>query len=192
MKRPPDPLTMEEAAGLVRICNGRDETRNRALVVVLWRCGLRCAEACALRLEDLRELGAGALEVRVQKPKGLERGAFVRAVGLDAKSAGIVRAWLEERGERRSRLLFLTRSAKPLQTSYVRQLLPRLGRRAGIARRVHPHGLRHTFARELAEEGFNVREIQVALGHRKLATTELYLKSIGVNQVVEKTTGRAW
>jgi site-specific recombinase XerD len=192
MKRPPDPLTQEEAAGLVATCNGRDEARNRALLVILWRCGLRCAEACALRLDDLRELGEGRVEVRVQKPKGLERGAFVRAVGLDPKSAGIVRTWLEARGARSNRLLFLTSSGKPLQTSYVRQLLPRLGARAGIARRVHPHGLRHTFARELAEEGFNVREIQVALGHRKLATTELYLKSIGVNQVVEKTTEREW
>jgi site-specific recombinase XerD len=67
-----------------------------------------------------------------------------------------------------------------------------LAKRAGLERRIHPHALRHTFARELYDEGVGIREIQVALGHRSLATTETYLRSIGATRAVEVTIERVW
>ena len=80
----------------------------------------------------------------------------------------------------------------PLQPSYVRALLPRLARRAGIDRRVHAHGLRHTHAFELANEGHPLHVIQARLGHGSLAVTDRYIRHLAPQQVVETMGGRKW
>ena len=61
--------------------------------------------------------------------------------------------------------MFSTLRGEPMQTSYVRALFKRLGSKAKIAKRVHPHGCRHTFAAGLADEKVDIRIIQRALGH---------------------------
>jgi integrase/recombinase XerC len=170
--------------------------RNRAMLAVLWRCGLRSAECASLELEDLVELDGGAMRVVVREPKGAHREKAPtppRVVGLDPRGAEIVRAWLEVRGRVEfSRTVFVTRTGKPVHTSYFRQLVPRVARRAGIPGRVHPHGLRHTFAGELYAEGVGLREIQLLLGHRSLATTETYLRAIGASEAVKVAIERKW
>jgi integrase/recombinase XerC len=70
--------------------------------------------------------------------------------------------------------------------------MTRLGLTARIGHRVHPHGLRHTFAAELYGEGAGMRHIQIALGHKTLATTEAYLVSIGCNEVNDMLAKREW
>jgi integrase len=71
-------------------------------------------------------------------------------------------------------------------------MLPRLAKRAGIEKRVHPHGLRHTHSAELMLEGVPVPIIQRALGHTSLATTDRYLRHIAPKDVVEAMRGRDW
>jgi integrase len=71
-------------------------------------------------------------------------------------------------------------------------LLPRLVSRAGIEKRVHPHGLRHTHATELAREGVSVGLIQQQLGHRSLATTDRYLRHIAPIQLITAIQDRRW
>ena len=188
---PAHPLTPAEAEGLLRACgNSRSGRRNRALLVLLYRAGLRCSEALGLDLADLRVTTGGAV-IRVRQPKGFYRGTPPRELGLDAKAAAMLQAWLELRGTWPGPV-FRTRSGRQVTASYVRQLLPRLGRRAGIGRRVHPHALRHTFARQLYEEGHGLVEIMLALGHTKLSTTQTYLRHIGATEVVAITMGRQW
>jgi len=63
-----------------------------------------------------------------------------------------------------------------IDSSYVRRLLPRLAAKAGVDRRVHAHGLRHTYAAELAREGTAINVIRDALGHTSLAVTDRYLR----------------
>ena len=77
-----------------------------------------------------------------------------------------------------------------MATAYVRALMPRLARKAGIEKRVHAHGLRHTHAAELAMEGKPVNLIQAQLGHASLAVTSTYLAHIAPVQLIEAMRGR--
>ena len=88
--------------------------------------------------------------------------------------------------------LFCTLQGKPLKSSYVRTLLPRLAQKAGIEKRVHPHGLRHTHAYELMMEGVPVPIIQQQLGHTSLAATDRYVAHLAPVDVIEKMQSRVW
>jgi site-specific recombinase XerD len=187
---PPEPLTEAEVGALLAQCSRRAPTgvRNRALIVLLWRAGLRISEALALKPADL-DPDAGT--VRVLHGKGNRS----RVVGLDPLAFQIVERWVEcrqRRGLGRVELLFCTLDGRPLQASYVRQLLPRLARKAGLTKRVHPHGLRHTHAVELRREGVDIAIISKQLGHRSIATTARYLDHVAPFEVVEAMRQREW
>ncbi len=79
-----------------------------------------------------------------------------------------------------------------MSTSYVRRLLPALARKAGIEKRVHAHGLRHTHAAELRGEGVDVGVISRQLGHRSLLTTIIYLDHIAPTAVIDAMRKREW
>ncbi len=198
VRYPPHPLTSDEAARLLDACGrGWAATRNRALIALMYRAGLRVGEACGLELGAVRFDDEGCGVVRVAKPKGWQRERNPtppREVGLDPKTCKLVREWIEVRVRHscNGASLFVTRNGAPVQTSYVRQLLPLLGRRAGLERRVHAHALRHTFARQLYDEGIGLVEIMGALGHTSLATTQKYLRSIGATEVINATSRREW
>jgi integrase/recombinase XerD len=87
-------------------------------------------------------------------------------------------------------VLFCTLDGEPVDPRYVRAMLQRAARRAGIEKRVHPHGLRHTHAKELEQEGIPVSEIQDQLGHVSLNTTAVYLKSISPSARISKIRNR--
>jgi site-specific recombinase XerD len=187
---PPEPLTEGEVGALLAACSRRAPTgiRNRALIVLLWRGGLRVSEALALKPDDL-DPDAGT--VRVLHGKG-DRS---RVIGLDPGAFLFVERWLECR--RRLRLaragpLLCTLDGRPLHASYVRQLLPRLARKAGITKRCHAHGLRHTLAVELRREGVDVGVISRQLGHGSIATTARYLDHVAPLEVVEAMRARTW
>jgi site-specific recombinase XerD len=176
---------------LVSACSNRAPTgvRNRALITLLYRGGLRVSEALALQPKDVdRESGT----VRVLHGKGNR----ARTTGLDPEAFALIEGWLDKRAERGlngRRPLFCTLDGKRLDSSYVRRLLPRLARKAGIDKRVHAHGLRHTHAAELAREGFPVNVIQAQLGHSSLATTSRYLAHIAPMELIEAMKNRpAW
>ena len=88
--------------------------------------------------------------------------------------------------------VFCTLRGRRLTEAYVRVLLPRLARRAGIEKRVHAHGLRHTHAAQLRAEGMDIGLISKQLGHRSIATTARYLDHIAPVAVVEAISGRVW
>lgn len=192
MSRRPHPLTGDQAASLVAAAGGGVAgVRNRALVTLLYRTGLRSNELVSADAGDLYEGTAGHF-IRVEHPKNDARGAPHRELGLDSRTVEIVGEWLEIRSSRHT-ALFHTRSGRRLTNSYLRQLLPLLARRAGIGRRVHPHALRHTFARQLYEEtGHDVVLVMQALGHKNLQTTQTYLQGIGATAVIAATSRRKW
>ncbi len=184
---PPEVLTQEEIRALLAAC-GRSATglRNRALLGVLWRAGLRVSEALGLRPSDL-DAGAGTLRI----PRGK---TGHRTAGLDPEAVAIAEQWMTHRravlGLNGRKPLFCTLRGQTLQASYVRSLLKRLAARVGIERRVHPHALRHTMAAELLREGASVRHIQLQLGHSDLSTTATYLESIQPLELVEMARSR--
>lgn len=137
--------------------------------MLAWRSGLRISEVLALRAKDI-DLDAGT--VRVQHGKG-DR---YRVVGIDPGAAAIVLAWIERRralGIPNSRPLICTLDGGQVRQDYVRHLLPRLARKARIAKRVHAHGLRHAYALELDREGLSLAGIRDLLGHAAASTTSV-------------------
>ena len=172
---PAEILTPAELRRLINTPSPHAPTgiRNRALIAVMARAGLRCAEALALEKRDL-DLDQGYL--RVRHGKGDKR----RTVAMDPDAFTLVQRWLDRRTALKiaGRVVFCTLDGHPLQPSYVRTLLPRLARKAGIDKRVHPHGLRHTFAAELARDGVPINAIKQWLGHSSLHTTTTYLDHI--------------
>jgi site-specific recombinase XerD len=173
----------------MRQCSRRAPTgvRNRALLAVLWRCGLRLGEALALQPKDF-DPDQGTLVV--QRGKGGRR----RVVGVDAGTAALVGRWLEVRRGRGigGRTLFCSLRGRPMDQSYVRHMLPRLARKAGIERRVHAHGLRHAFAVDMVRSGAPLYVVRDALGHSSVATTQVYLSRVGAHEAVDAMRGRDW
>jgi site-specific recombinase XerD len=189
-KLPPEPLSPDEVKALIRACSKRATTgiRNRALIVVLYRAGLRISEALALLPKDL---DAQASTIRVLHGKG----DHDRVVGLDAGAWAILQLWLDRRaaaGITGRAPVFCTLKGRRMKSAYVRTLLPRLARKAGIDKRVHAHGLRHTHAYELATEGTPIHVIQAQLGHASVATTDRYIRHLNPAAVVEAMKSRSW
>ena len=187
---PPEVLANAEVLALLSACGDHlTGVRNRALLAVLYRGGLRLGEALQLRPKDL-DLEHGAIRVLYGK------GGSSRTVGIDPGAASLVHEWLAARG-RWAHLpptapVFCTAWGRPLAQGYVRRLLPQLAAKAGILKRVHAHGLRHTRAAQLPEEGLDIGIISKQLGHRSIATTARYLDHVCPLAVVEAMRGRAW
>ena len=187
---PPEVLTRDEVNALMRACSKRAPTgvRNRALIALLYRGQLRISEALALKHKDLdRKAGT----VRVLHGKGDK----ARTVGLDDGAWAILELWLQSRqrlGLSGRCPLFCTLKGEPLLASYCRNLFARLGKKAGIDKRVHPHGLRHTGAAELRAEGVDIGVISRQLGHSSIATTARYLDHLSPQQVVDAMKRRVW
>ncbi len=177
---PPEVLTEVEIRALIGACSTRGITghRNRALLAILWRTGVRISEALELRPHDV-DFQNGT--VRVRLGKGLKPRTTVLS---DLDALPLVERWLAERGKLgtvgQGAPLLCTLKGTPTDPSYARHLLPRLAKRAGLERRVHPHGLRHTHAADLALAGVPVLAIQQQLGHHSLTTTASYLRKVGV------------
>jgi site-specific recombinase XerD len=189
-RRPAEVLTEAEVVALIRACSGRAPTgvRNRALIAVLWRCGLRISEALSLELRDV-DLDAGTVRVRHGK------GDRSRTVGVDEQTAALLARWIDRRralspGARAP--IFCTLTGGPIDSSYIRRLLPRLAAKAGVNKRVHAHGLRHTHAAELAREGTPINIIRDDLGHTSLAVTDRYLRDVAPQAVIDTLRARRW
>jgi len=187
-KLPPEVLTPSEARRLLDACSATSATglRNRALIALLYRGGLRTAEALSLEPRDV-DLAEGRVNVRHGK------GRKARMVGIDATACEIVGRWLQ-RKERDGigGPVLSTLKGGPLDSGYVRRTFKRLAKAAGIAKRVHPHGLRHSFASGLLEEGVGVGVISKALGHGSIATTSTYLDHVNPQAAIDAAKKREW
>jgi len=186
----PDTLTAAEMDRLFAAVTGRSKTalRNRALLMVLHDAALRASEVVALRPGDVDVLAG---DVNVRKAKG-RKARLVRDC-LDPATRQAVSEWMTLREllgwDDRSAALFGTfyarperdtggnrteaKGGSPLDTSYLRRLLPILAAKARIRKDVAPHLLRHTRAREWSDRGVPTADIQQALGHKSLATTSI-------------------
>ncbi|MEB2346716.1 MAG: tyrosine recombinase XerC [Deltaproteobacteria bacterium] len=177
--RLPRPLSVDDCVALAEgeragAPAGRAEAlRDRALVELLYGAGLRVGELVAL---DVRDLDLLAREVRV-----LGKGRKERSVPLPEAARCALAAWLEARRRPgyQAEPLFVSlaggRAGRRLGERAVRRLLARRAATAGVADRVHPHRLRHSYATHLLDMGADLREIQELLGHASLSTTQRYL-----------------
>jgi len=191
MTYPAEILTKEEIDGIVAAASPRSSTgiRTRALILVLQRAGLRVAEALALRPVDV---DVERCSVRVLHGKGDK----ARTVPLDAGACAAVQQWMARRAAlgipRRAPLFCTLDGTKALYPQQVRTTLQRLADRAGIEKRVHPHGLRHLFAVTLERQGVPVTTIQAMLGHASLSITTRYLAGLGQEEHLERVRRVQW
>jgi integrase/recombinase XerD len=172
-QRLPHVLTRDEVAHLLAQPRGTDPSalRDRALLELMYACGLRASEAVALTLSDL-DLEAGLLRAR-------GKGSKERIVPVGSKACAALETWLA-RG--RPRLvgiedqphLFVNHRGGNLTRQGLYKIVQRHARTAGLAHRMSPHTLRHTFATHLLAGGCDLRSVQEMLGHADIATTQIY------------------
>jgi integrase/recombinase XerC len=174
-RRLPQVLTREELARLLDAVEGEEalDTRDRALLELLYSSGLRSQEVLDLRIRDLDVV---AREIRV---RGKGRKVRIVPVGQVAVTAlehylRDVRPTLVRDADRAADVVFLSRNGLPLSPSDVRRRLLKHLRVVGAAAGISPHTLRHSFATHLLEGGADLRSIQELLGHASLRTTQVY------------------
>ena len=188
MQYPPDPPRPEEIVLVMRQPgHDRHGLRIRALVVVLWRAGLRISEALALNETDIDERRGSLL---IRHGKGDKR----REAGMDQFGLEQLAAWLTHRVALPPGPLFCvidgpTRGRAWCATA-VRAQLRHLAVDAGVRRRFAPHQLRHAHAVELLHEGIPLPLIQRQLGHAYLSTTGTYLEGISSQEIIGAIHGR--
>jgi integrase/recombinase XerD len=184
---PANPLSKSEIVSLINATTRSSiGCRNRALIFLLWHCGLRLGEALALREHDI-DFDAGTVRI--------EQGKFCKArtVGASGEALLHVQRWIDRRRTLKidaRRLLFTDLSGQPIGQNAVRECLHRLARKAGITKRVAPHQLRHTFAATVGRQ-IPVSQLQNALGHSSIVTTAIYLASLG-DGAVDAVRGVQW
>lgn len=160
--------------------------RNRAILEVMYACGLRVSEVITLRLSDLffeegfiRVLGKGNKERFV--PIYLRAQKFILFYIKDIRSHLLIDKKFED-------TVFLNRRGKGLSRQMVFMILKELAISTNLSKKISPHTLRHSFATHLLQNGADLRAIQQMLGHESITTTEVYvhLDNSYLKEVVEK------
>jgi len=169
----PDVLSLPEVEKLLMQPDSSAATgiRDRAMIELLYSCGLRVSELCAVAVEDL-QVESGYLRCVGKGNK--ERLVPVGREALARIQEYLQRARPELLGENTSPYLFLNRRAKPLSRMVFWQILRDYGRKAGLRKPLTPHVLRHSFATHLLDRGADLRSVQMMLGHADISTTQIY------------------
>jgi integrase/recombinase XerD len=169
----PQVLTREEVAKLLEQPSGGTPAalRDRALLETMYACGLRASEATALEVADV-DLEAGILRAR-------GKGSKERLVPIGSTAGSALAAYLRRgrpalAGDRLEPRLFLNHRGTGLTRQGLYKIVQRHARAAGLASRMSPHTLRHSFATHLLAGGCDLRSLQEMLGHADIATTQLY------------------
>lgn len=182
-KFPPDPIRVEEFAALLEACvplvpgwhGHMSAGRLRALIVLLYRTGIRISEALALEENDLDQSDQAIV---IKRGKGGKR----RVVLIDDWGWHELTHWLERRAALPpGAIICLIRgqhAGRPLSATDARRQLRDARARAGLRRRVNPHAFRHGFAVESRREGIDLHTLQRQLGHARLDVTEIYFRGI--------------
>lgn len=187
----PKALAVDEAVQLADLHDAEadpwTETRDRAIVELLYGCGLRVAELVGL---DRRASATarGWVDLEAREASVLGKGSKRRIVPVGAKAAEALGAWLAvrddcaalaaalQRDPARAAALFIGRSGLRLSAHAVWKLLRARSLKAGLAAPVHPHMLRHSFASHVLQSSSDLRAVQELLGHANISTTQVYTR----------------
>src|SRR5436190_21127744 len=172
-RRLPQVLSRDEVARLLEAPRGTEPPalRDRALLELMYACGLRASEAISLEVGDV-DLEAGILRAR-------GKGSKERLIPVGRQAVRAVAAYLATGrpalvGQREEDRLFVNRRGVGLSRQGLYKIVQRHARAAGLADRMSPHTLRHTFATHLLAGGCDLRSLQEMLGHADIATTQIY------------------
>jgi integrase/recombinase XerD len=164
----PHPLDADQVKDLIETdTKDRLSSRDRALIELLYACGLRVSELSTLKLTDLN-LDAGYLRC-------FGKGAKERVVPMGRKAIEALREYLTgNRGDADCEFVFVSSKGGRLVRESIWRILQKHARHAALRGRVYPHALRHSFATHLVEGGADLRYVQEMLGHSKISTTQIY------------------
>ena len=141
--------------------------RDLAMLELLYSSGLRLAELVALNLQDI--------DAREQIVRVTGKGAKTRVVPIGRRALLALKAWLDLRETTTDETaVFTGRTGRRLGPRAVQQRIAQLARRRGLAGKLHPHTLRHSFASHLLESSGDLRAVQELLGHADISTTQIY------------------
>ena len=172
-KKLPQVLNYAEVQKLLAAPRGDEPTvlRDRALLEVMYACGLRASETIGLEVGDV-DLHEGFLRAR-------GKGSKERLVPLGRKAIAAISSYMRGGrpklvGERHEVRLFVNFRGGPLSRQGLYKIVQRNAREAGLAGRLSPHTLRHSFATHLLAGGCDLRAVQEMLGHADISTTQMY------------------
>lgn len=169
----PTVLTIEEVNAIKDEADASlpEGVRNRAIIEVLYSCGLRISELTGLKFSDLF-FDDGF--IRVEGKRSKQR--LVPISPLVRKEVELYLAYRQQIEPQRGcqDFVFLSKRGKPISRITVFHYVKQYAEMAGIQKNISPHTFRHTFATHLLERGANIRAIQQMLGHEKITTTEIY------------------
>ena len=172
-KKLPHVLMEEEISAIINVVveTFQYAKRDKAIIEMLYSCGLRVSELCALSLNNLylnddmiRIMGKGSKERLL--PVGGRAKFFLNDYLIHCRP-GIQK-------DKGSSSVFLSRNGNPLTRAMINNILRKWSQVAGISKSVSPHTLRHSFATHLLEGGADLRFVQALLGHSDISTTQIY------------------
>ena len=169
----PKALSVEAAQRLFDEAPGDDPllVQDRAMFELLYSSGLRLAELIAL------DVGDGRLDLRQGEVTVTGKGSKSRTVPVGAKAREALRGWLSIRTQLAApdeNAVFVGARGRRIVPSVVAGRLSAWARRRGLAQRVHPHMLRHSFASHVLQSSQDLRAVQEMLGHSSISTTQIY------------------
>lgn len=170
----PDTLSYEDINQLIGAIDltRPDGQRNKAILEVLYGCGLRVSELTELKLSNLY------LDIEFIKVTG--KGSKERLVPIGGAAIKALKLWIEQvrvhvsvkKGE--EDMVFLNQRGSRLSRVYIFMLIKQLAETIGLKKTISPHTFRHSFATHLVEGGADLRAVQEMLGHESITTTEIY------------------
>ena len=170
----PDVLSVGEIDDMIAAIDisKAEGPRNRAIIEMLYSCGLRVSELVNL------EINSVSFDEQIVTVVG--KGNKERVVPVSDVSLALIREYLRGNGRPDPRkgeenILFLNRLGRRLTRVMIFYIVKGLAEAAGIKKVISPHTLRHSFATHLLEGGANLRAIQQMLGHESISTTEIYI-----------------
>ena len=172
-KKLPDVLMEEEISAIINavVDSSQFRRRDKAIIEMLYSCGLRVSELCDLSLNNLyldddmiRIMGKGSKERLL--PIGGRAKQFLNQYLIHSRPG-----FQKDKG---SSSVFLSRNGNPLTRAMINNILNKWVQTAGITKPVSPHTLRHSFATHLLEGGADLRFVQALLGHSDISTTQIY------------------
>ncbi len=188
-KKLPTFLTVDEVVKLVETPGSDNayESRDRAILELLYSCGLRVSELVGINLQDL---DLDSMSVKV-----LGKGNKERIVPLGSKAENALKTYLNQRLDLKPKddQLFVNSKGGRLSTRSVDRIIKKYAVLSGIPKNISPHVLRHTFATHLLGGGADLRAIQEMLGHKSLSTTQRYTHTSieKLMEIYDKTHPRA-
>ena len=166
----PDTLSTEEIDRLISSIDDSTSKglRDRAILEVLYSCGLRVSDLCNLRLGDMF-FGEGYIRV-------VGKGNKQRLVPISGIARDRIQLYMDQRKtiSRKEETLFLNNRGSKLTRVMIFTIIKQACQRAGITKKISPHTFRHSFATHLLEGGASIRQVQELLGHESILTTEIY------------------